>query len=54
MAFTSISHHLLTWYGDREAIRKHYPGLQLYIDYLSSLKRERINKKLRKQRQQTA
>ncbi|MGQ0621121.1 MAG: peptide deformylase [Panacagrimonas sp.] len=27
---------------------------KLYIDYLSSLKRERINKKLRKQRQQAA
>ena len=37
MAFMSISHHLLTWYGDREAIRKHYPGLQLYIDYLSKI-----------------
>ena len=37
MAFTSIAHHLLVWYGDREAVAQHYPGLQLYIDYLSKI-----------------
>ena len=37
MAFTSIAHHLLTWYGDREAVARHYPGLQLYIEYLGKL-----------------
>jgi len=37
MAFTSISHHMLSWFGDREAVRGHYAGLQLYILYLSKI-----------------
>ena len=37
MAFVSISHHLLTWYADTEAVRRHYPGLQQYIQYLSRI-----------------
>ena len=37
MAFTSIAHHMLTWYGDKEAVRRWYPGLQLYIRYLSKI-----------------
>jgi hypothetical protein len=37
MAFTSISHLMLKWHNDVAAIRRHYPGLQLYIEYLSKV-----------------
>ena len=37
MAWISISHLMLTWHADIDAVRRHYPGLRLYIEYLSRI-----------------
>lgn len=37
MAYVVVSHHLLEWYGDLEAVEAQYTGLVLYMDYLRRL-----------------